>query len=408
MKRQDLVFGKVNAHELVKQYGTPLYVYDEDILRQRCRDMRDLLTYEKFRVNYSAKANTNVEILKIACEEGLDVDAMSPGEMFLEEKAGFTADRIMFIGNNVSQEEMKYAVSRGILVSVDSLAQLELLGEVNRGGKACVRINPGIGAGHHEKVVTGGKKAKFGIMIEDIPKALAICEKYEMKLAGLNQHIGSLFLEPDAYVQAAAQMLQIAEQVPGLEMIDFGGGMGIPYRHETENRLDLKRLGAELDKVVKEWAAKNHDITVRIEPGRYVVAESAVILGSVHSVKENYATHFIGTDVGFNVLARPVMYDSYHEVSLAPKRERPVELLHNPAYIVGNICESGDILTHDRPVLETEVGDVLIIHDAGAYGFVMASNYNSRPLPAEVLIQSNGEVRVIRKRQTLEDLYPTV
>lgn len=406
MGYENLVFGKKDVHELIKQFGSPLYVYDEQILRQRCQEMRTLLQYPLFRVNYSAKANTNVELLKIVYSEDLDVDGMSPGEMYLEMKAGFTPERITFIGNNVSRDELLFAVEKGILVSVDSLSQLKTLGEINRGGRVCLRINPGIGAGHHAKVVTGGKKAKFGIAVEDLPLAQEIANQYQMTITGLNQHIGSLFLEPDAYVEAAGFILDTAAALPSVEMVDLGGGFGIPYRHGVEPRLDLADLGARLDKLINAWVASNRPITVRTEPGRYVVAECGALLGTVTSVKENYNTYFVGTDIGFNMLVRPVMYDSYHEISVAPAQNRPYEVYDKPVYVVGNICESGDILVHDRPVPCCVEGDALIVHDAGAYGFAMASSYNSRPLPAEVLITLDGDVRLMRKAQTLKDLWP--
>lgn len=400
------VFNKIDVHSLLKEFGSPLYVYDEDLLRQRCREMKTLMKYDNYRVNYSAKANTNVELLKIICEEGLDVDGMSPGEMFLEMKAGFTPDRITFIGNNVSLDELRFAVDHGILVSIDSLSQLELLGEINQGGKVCLRLNPGIGAGHHEKVITGGKKAKFGIAVEDLNKALEIADKYNMTISGLNQHIGSLFLDPEPYVEAAATILDIAATIPTIEFVDLGGGFGIPYQHEVEPRLDLQSLGSKLDKLIQDWVASHWPITIKTEPGRYVTAECGALLSTIHAIKENYNTFFIGTDAGFNTLVRPVMYDSYHEIDLAPKRERKFELYDKDVYLVGQICESGDILCHDRPFPVCEIGDAIVINDAGAYGFSMASNYNSRPLPAEVLIQSDGSPRLIRKRQTLNDLCP--
>lgn len=400
-----LVFDKADVHALLDKFGSPLYVYDEATLRERCREMHDLLKYPNFRVNYSAKANTNVELLKIVGSEDLDVDGMSPGEMYLEMKAGFTPKRITFIGNNVSQPELQFAVSHGILVSVDSLSQLKLLGEVNRGGSVCLRINPGIGAGHHEKVVTGGKKAKFGIAVEDLPLAQKIARDFDMTITGLNQHIGSLFLEPDAYLAAAAFILEVAAGLPTVEMVDLGGGFGIPYRHEVEPRLDLALLGAQLDQLIADWVVKNRPITIRTEPGRYVVAECGALLGTVTSIKENYNTIFVGTDLGFNTLVRPVMYDSYHELTVVPSQERPFELFDKPVYVVGQICESGDILAHDRPIPRCQEGDAIIVHDAGAYGFAMASTYNSRPLPAEVLIQQDGTARVIRRAQTLEDLW---
>ncbi|MEQ8200490.1 MAG: diaminopimelate decarboxylase [Syntrophomonadaceae bacterium] len=402
---ENLVFGKKDAHQLLQEYGSPLYVYDEEILRLRCREMKNLLTYPKFRVNYSAKANTNVELLKIVCSEDLDVDGMSPGEMHLEMMAGFTPQRITFIGNNVSPDEFRYAVERGILVSVDSLSQLETLGKINRGGQVCLRINPGIGAGHHEKVVTGGKKVKFGIALEDLPWALDIARQNQMTITGLNQHIGSLFLEPDAYVEAAAFILQTAAALPSVEMVDLGGGFGIPYRHGVEPRLDLAELGTRLDRLINDWVACNRPLMIRTEPGRYVVAECGALLGTVTAIKNNYNTVFVGTDIGFNTLVRPVMYDSYHEISIAPGTERPYQEYRQPVYVVGNICESGDILVHDRVIPCCREGDALIVHDAGAYGFAMASTYNSRPLPAEVLITTSGDVRLIRRAQTLRDLW---
>lgn len=402
---ENLVFGKKDAHELLKEYGSPLYVYDEVTLRQRCREMRNLLKYPRFRVNYSAKANNNIELLKIICSEDLDVDGMSPGEMHLELMAGLLPHRITFIGNNVSPDEFLYAVERGILVSVDSISQLETLGQVNRGGRVCLRINPGIGAGHHEKVITGGKNVKFGITVEDLPWAQDVASKYQMTITGLNQHIGSLFLEPDAYVEAAAFILETAASIPDVEMVDLGGGFGIPYRHGVEPRLDLVELGNRLDRLINDWVEHNRPLTVRTEPGRYVVAECGALLGTVTAVKNNYNTVFVGTDIGFNTLVRPAMYDSYHEISVAPATERHYEEYRQPVYVVGNICESGDILVHDRVIPCCREGDALIVHDAGAYGFAMASNYNARPLPAEVLITSSGNVRLIRRAQTLDDLW---
>lgn len=400
------VFDKVDVHKLLQEYGSPLYIYDEEILRERCRELRNLIKYPQFRVNYSAKANTNVELLKIIHDEDLDVDAMSPGEMYLEMMAGYTSDRMMFIGNNVSKQELQFAVDRGIYVSVDSLSQLALLGEVNRGGQVCLRINPGIGAGHHEKVITGGKKAKFGIAIEDLPKAQEIASRYDMTITGLNHHIGSLFLETEAYIEAAAQLLQVAADLPGIQVVDFGGGMGIPYKHDLDPRLDLNKLGQELNDLVENWVKEHWPITVRIEPGRYIVAECGAVLGTVTAVKNNYNTNFVGCDIGFNTLIRPAMYDSYHGISVVPSDDRPYKEYEQAVYLVGQICESGDILAHDRVLPVCQEGDAVIVHDAGAYGFAMASSYNSRPLPAELLIQKDGQVRLIRKAQTLEDLWP--
>jgi len=194
-------FGNSDPFELIEEYGSPLYVYNERIFRERCREMKNLVSYPNFSVNYSVKANSNLQLLKIALEEGLNVDAMSPGEIFLELQAGFKPEQILFISNNVSADEMKFAIDRKITVSVDSLSQLELFGKINPGGSVAIRFNPGVGAGHHKKVITGGKETKFGVDPNFIPQVKEILKKYNLKLVGINQHIGSLFMEGSAYIQ---------------------------------------------------------------------------------------------------------------------------------------------------------------------------------------------------------------
>lgn len=398
-------YGNTDPIELVKKYGSPLYVYNESLLRERCRELKNLVTYPNFTVNYSVKANGNLSIIKIAQEEGLKADAMSPGEMYVEELAGFKPEDILYISNNVSREEMKYALDRGILISVDSVSQLEQLGQLNPSSRVAVRFNPGVGAGHHEKVVTGGKKTKFGVAICDIPLVKEVLNKYNLTLVGINQHIGSLFMEGDKYIEGAGSILEIAKHFDNLEFIDMGGGFGIPYKKlASEPRLDMKSLGEKLDKVLHAFAKEyGKQVTFKIEPGRYVVAECGVLLGSVYALKENFSINYVGTDLGFNVLKRPVMYNSHHDVEVYREENIPSQN-SRPVTIVGNICESGDIIAKDRLLPEIKQKDILGILDAGAYGYCMASNYNNRLRPAEVLVMENGETKIIRKRDTLEDL----
>lgn len=398
-------YGNTSPIDLIKEYGSPLYVYNEDILRERCRELKNLVTYKNFQVNYSVKANGNLSLLKIIRSEGLKADAMSPGEIYVEEMAGFSSEDILFITNNVSKDEMQYALNRNILISVDSVSQLETLGKINTCGKVCIRFNPGVGAGHHEKVVTGGKKTKFGVASEDIPKVKEILTKYNLNLVGINQHIGSLFMEGDNYIEGAMSILSIAKEFENLEFIDLGGGFGIPYKKlASQSRLNLIHLGERLDKVLHAFAAEyGKEVLFKIEPGRYVVAESGVLLGSVYSIKENYGITYVGTDLGFNVLKRPVMYDSHHDVEVYREKNIPSQNSH-PVTIVGNICESGDIIAKDRLLPQILEDDILGILDAGAYGYCMASNYNNRLRPAEVLISSNGDPELIRRRDTYEDI----
>lgn len=398
-------FGKTNPVDLVKEFGSPLYVYNENIFRERCSELKNLLTYPHFSVNYSVKANGNLSLIKIARDEGLSVDAMSPGEIYVELKAGFKPEQILYISNNVSKEEMQFAIDHGILTSVDSLSQLEMFGQINEGGRVCVRFNPGVGAGHHEKVVTGGKKTKFGVDPNFVPQVKALLEKYKLRLVGINQHIGSLFMEGGHYVEGVQSVLRLAEQFENLEFVDMGGGFGIPYHKQAgQKRLDLKDLATQLDQVLFDWTKRyGKEITFKIEPGRYVVAESGSLLGTAHAIKENYGMKYVGTDLGFNVLKRPVLYDSHHDVEIYRESNRPsthTEVVN----IVGNICESGDIIAKERELPEIFEGDIINVLDAGAYGYCMASNYNNRLRPAEVLITSSGEAKLIRRRDTFEDL----
>jgi diaminopimelate decarboxylase len=398
-------FGNSDPVSLSEEFGSPLYVYNEEILRNRCRDLKALISYPKFSVNYSLKANSNLEILKIVRSEGLTVDAMSPGEIYLNTLAGYKPEQILFISNNVDADEFKYAINAGVKISVDSVAQLELFGKINPGGKVAFRLNPGVGAGHHEKVTTAGQNTKFGIEMSMIPEVKRILKQYNLKLIGINQHIGSLFMEGGAYLQSAGNILSVAKEFEDLEFIDLGGGFGIPYKKQSDQaRLNLQELGGKLDKVIKTFVGEyGKEIEFKIEPGRYIVAESSILLGKVNAVKKNYATKYIGTDLGFNVLVRPVMYDAHHDIEIYRKSGTP-SVKEEAVTIVGNICETGDIIAKDRKLPEIFENDILGVLDSGAYGYSMSSNYNSRLRPAEVLIASDGNPRIIRRRDTLEDL----
>lgn len=414
-----------NPEEIVMNYGTPLYVYNEDILRNRMHAVAQVITKYPYTANYSVKANTNINILKIALEEGLNCDAMSPGEVQMLFKAGFPAERIFFIPNNVAPEEMKFALENKVIASMDSLAQLELFGqvcedlEIPAGERKCaVRLNPGVGAGHHEKVITAGKKTKFAIAEADISKIFEITEKYGITIAGINQHIGSLFMDPQPYLDAVTNLLRIASDFDNLEFIDFGGGYGIPY-HKLDDEKDFpmedfkSRLEPILTNFVENYIKKetksgkpNKTPLFKSEPGRFCVAEASVILGRVHAVKQNADKTYVGTDVGMNVLVRPSMYDSWHDVEVI---RDGVVVEHGGAdmmeqTVTGNICESGDILAKDRVLPPMQRGDLACLLDTGAYGYSMCSSYNSRPRPAEVLICSDGTVKQIRRRETIEDL----
>lgn len=400
-------FGKTHPEELAQTYGTPLYVYNEAILRQRMNEMKSLITSAPFTVNYSIKTNSNLSILKIALDEGLNADAMSPGEIHFLLEAGFSAEDIFYVSNNVSEEEMKFAIDRGIMTSLDSVSQLDRFGQLNPGGKCAIRLNPGVGAGHHEKVVTAGKKTKFSIAQEDIDRAKAVAKKHGLRIVGVNQHIGSLFLDAKPFIEAVKNFLSLARSFEDLEFVDFGGGFGIPYKKLSgEPAIDLQSFSSELNRIISDWTKDyGKDVLFKIEPGRFIAGEAGVLLGRVQSKKQNAGLKYVGTDLGMNVLIRPMMYDSWHDIEVYRKGKLISEYdSSEEVTVVGNICETGDIIAEGRLLPRIEEDDIVCVLDAGAYGFAMTSNYNNRLKPAEVLIDMTGAHRLIRRRQTLEDL----
>ena len=401
-------FKGIDPEEIAGKYGTPTYVYNEEIIRKRMREVVNVITKYPYRANYSMKANSNLTILKIALEEGLNADAMSEGEMRLLIKAGFPSDRIFFVPNNVDRSELQFAIDNGIMTSLDSLDQLDLFGRLNPGGKCSVRINPGVGAGHHEKVVTAGKKTKFGVAEEDVDKIFEIVEKYDLKIAEINQHVGSQYLDPEPFLAAVENFLRIAEKFDSLEYIDFGGGYGIPYHKlDDEARFDMASFTERFTALLDVYAAKHKDRLplFKSEPGRYCVAEGGVILGRVHACKQNAGKKYAGTDIGMNVLARPTLYDSYHDIEILHKGKAVSRDVLEEISVSGNICESGDLLCKERPLAHIETGDLVCVLDAGAYGYSMSSSYNTRPRAAEVLITKEGKDVLIRRRETYEDLF---
>lgn len=395
-----------NPLDLIRQYGSPLYVYSEDTLRKSCRDMKSLLKLDNAQVCYSAKANANPHLLRIVRSEGLTVDSMSPGELALDKLAGFTKDEINYVCNNVSGEELALAAREAHLVSVDSISQLDNFGRQVPGGEVMIRLNPGHGAGHHQKVVTAGKNTKFGINPEDFPQVREVCEKYNLTIIGLNQHLGSLIMEPDTFLTAMEWLLSISEEFEQVRHIDFGGGFGIPYRKYAEQaRLDIAAFRTRATTLLKDWMAKTgYSGTFGIEPGRYISAECGICLGTVTATKNNGETRYACTDIGFNILPRPMLYDAFHDVEIYGSHSNSAKRKDMPQTIVGNICESGDILVKDYTIPEIQKDDVLGFLDAGAYCYAMASSYNQRMLPAEVLICSDGSLKLIRRRETIEEL----
>jgi diaminopimelate decarboxylase len=405
IRENRLYLGGVAASEIVEEFGSPLYVYEEKTLRARARELLGAVTYPKREIKYACKANTNLEIMKIFREEGMSIDAVSPGEVYAALKAGFDPDQILFTTNNATREEIDYGIERGVKINVDSLSQLRFVGERYPGSKVCVRINPNVGGGHHDHVITGGPESKFGIDYTQVDRIKELSRTYGLSIVGMHQHIGSGILQPEKFIEAMNVLLETAGKFDDLTFIDFGGGIGVPYREE-ERRINVKVLGQKISEEFESFCRSyGRELTLILEPGRYLVAESGFLLATVTSIKEGQHHRFVGVNSGFNHLVRPAMYGSYHPILNADA----VDGSRIPQTIAGNLCESGDTFTRneegivDRDLPPFSEGAVVAILNAGAYGFSMASLYNTRPRPAEVLV-GDGRTRVIRKRETIEEL----
>ena len=396
----------ISAEELVRKYGSPLYVYNGDLIRQRYREVVSSIKYPKTRMLYACKANTNPEIMKILLEEGCGIDAVSYGEVLLALNTGFKPENILFTGNNIDDEEMKKVISKKIMVNIDSISQLERYGQLIPGSKISVRINPDVGAGHHNHVVTGGPDSKFGIYYNRAEEIKKIVIKYNLKVTGLHMHVGSRFLDSKPFLKAMETLLEIAEQFKELDFIDFGGGLGVPYSPD-ENSIDLKDFGEQVSNLFSNWCNRyGREIEMVFENGRYYVAEAGHLLVRVNTIKSTPKFKFAGVDSGFNHLIRPTMYGSYHKIVNLSNTEGEKEKI----VVAGNLCESGDVFTRNeqesvpRELPKIREGDILSIENAGAYGFSMSSNYNLRLKPAEVLITGKN-IRLIRRRETYEDIF---
>lgn len=403
-----LVIGGADAVELAEEYGTPLYVIDEMRIRDNYRRLHRAFSrnYSDFQVFYACKANTNLAVMRILEEEGSGIDAVSPGEIYTALMAGFDPERILYTGNNVRDDELQFALEAGVRINIDSRSQLLRLAEMAPEGlEVSFRVNPLVGAGHHEHCITGGEMSKFGIMESEAPEVYSLALDLGLKPVGIHAHIGSGILDPEPFMLAVESLMDIAGRVHGetgveFEFIDFGGGLGIPYTPDEEP-LDIDEFASRITGLFKDKLS-DYGLgkpVMCLEPGRYIVGDASYLLTRVNTVKESYRK-FAGVDAGFNTLLRPAMYGSYHHILVA---DRPLAGPSGKIDIAGNVCESGDLFARDRPMPEVNEGDILAIMNAGAYSFSMASQYNSRPRPAEVLVR-DGDAEVVRRRETFADL----
>lgn len=398
----------VSTLNLAEKFDTPLYVMSETRIRQNYRRLLNALSrhFQKIRIYYSAKANTNLSVLRILKEEGAYIDTVSVGEVYLALEAGFPRNMVLFTGTNVRDDELRYLSDSGVVMNIDSLSQMSRLLAYHRPEVISVRVNPEIGAGHHVHVITAGKDSKFGIWENDVIRAYSMARDTGVKKFGIQMHIGSGIQEVEPLLRAAEKLLDIADSIHrelGIEFdfIDFGGGLGVPYKPDEE-ALNLEVFSERVLELFKERTGKHGlgDPSFCMEPGRFIVADTGLLLTRVNTVKVTPYKIYVGVDAGFNTLVRPVMYGSYHHIVLANRVDTQQEETYD---IAGPLCESGDLLARDRKLPKIREGDLLAILDAGAYGFSMSSQYNSRPRCAEVLVKGE-EYSLIRQRESFDAL----
>jgi diaminopimelate decarboxylase len=401
--RQEI--GGVSVQDIANKFGTPTYVYDSAKIEERIHDLKQFDV-----VRYAQKACSNIAILDLCRRHGVVVDAVSAGEIHRAFKAGYSAQGsphpIVYTADIFDREALELVVKHKLHVNCGSPDMIDQLGAVSPGHEITLRVNPGFGHGHSQKTNTGGESSKHGIWHDQVTDCLLRADRHGIGVTGVHMHIGS-GTDLEHLAQVCGAMEKTAAEVGrSLTTISAGGGLPVPYR-ANQTYVDLAKYYELWNTTRKKLEDKfGHKITLELEPGRYLVAESGYLISEIRAIKQSGANTFYLLDAGFNNLARPILYGSYHPMSLAVPENRSL----NEVVVGGPLCESGDIFTQEegglvckRALPQAQVGDLLILEVAGAYGSVMASNYNSKPLAAEVLIQK-GQSHLIRARQTVEDL----
>ena len=393
--------------DLAEQFGTPLYVYDANKIIEKIAILRDSFQNVNLKIKYACKANTNLAILKLMRKHGVEIDVVSPEELRLAMMAGFEGSQITFTPSGVSFDEIELAAELGTRINLDNLDVLEKFGQRFGNTKgALIRLKPHVFGGGNEKIMTAHPESKFGISIHQKEEILAIVEKYDMKIIGLHQHTGSDVKNADAFTKAASAILDMAFSFKDLEIIDLGGGFKVSYK-DGDVVTDMKEVGEILTNAFLDFSKKyGRELQLWIEPGKFLVSESGTFLTTANVVKADPIKTFVGVNSGLNHLGRPMMYGAYHDIFNASNKD---ESEQNEYRVVGYICETDTFSwtsegkQGERLMNKVTAGDIIAIKNAGAYCFSMASQYNSRLLPAEVLVHE-GEAKLIRKRDTFEDI----
>jgi diaminopimelate decarboxylase len=384
---------------IARKHGAPVYVYDAHVISAQYNRLKNAFRkVEHLKLHYAVKANSNLSVLRLMHQLGAGLDTVSIEEVRLGLRSGVAPEDIIYTPNGVSIEELEEARSLGVQINIDNLSVLELFGQRYPETPVCVRINPHVMAGGNANISVGHIDSKFGISIHQVPHILRIVELTKMRINGVHMHTGSDILDIDVFLHASEILFEAATHFKDLEFIDFGSGFKVPYKKD-DIETPIEELGEKLSERFNAFCEKiGKPLTLSFEPGKFLVSQAGTFVAKVNVVKQTTSTVFAGVDSGFNHLMRPMLYGSYHHI----------ENISNPKgkprfySVVGYICET-DTFGSNRQIAEITEGDLLAFHNAGAYCFSMSSNYNSRLRPAEVLWY-NGEVHLIRSRETFEDL----
>ncbi len=384
---------------IANEFGTPVYIYHAEKIKEQYTKLKEAFNRTDVRFFYACKALTNINVLKYVQALGASLDCVSVNEVKLGLLAGFSNENILYTPNCVDFAEILEAKELGVTINIDSIPLLEQFGNKFAGSyPICVRLNPHIMAGGNFKISTGHIDSKFGISIHQVRHIERIIKTTGLKVTGLHMHTGSEIKDVNVFLQGLEIMFEMARRFPDLDFIDLGSGFKVPYQDddvETDVSLLAQKLGEAFDAFEKETGKQ---IQVWFEPGKYIVSEAGYLIVKANVIKQTPATVFAGVNSGFNHLIRPMFYEAFHRIENISNLTGPERIYT----VVGNICET-DTFAWDRKLSEIKEGDLLAFYNAGAYGFEMSSNFNSRLRPAEVLVK-DGENILIRKRETFEDL----
>lgn len=391
--------GGIPATEIAEEFGSPLYVYDAQKIQQQYHKLKNAFPGVKVGIHYALKALNNINILRLLKSEGCGLDAVSLQEVQMGLRAGFQPSDIIFSPNCVDFQEIQEAVKLGVHINIDNISILDQFGHTFGGTvPVCIRLNPHIMAGGHSHISVGHIDSKFGISIYQLRHVVRLVQSHGIRVNGLHMHTGSDILDADVFLRGAELLFDAAADFPDLEFMDFGSGFKVGYK-EGDIVTDVAEIGQKIAEAFKAFCQNyGRELELWFEPGKFLVSESGYLLVKANVIKQTTSTVFIGVNSGQNHLIRPMFYDAYHHIVNASNPNGLPRLYS----VVGYICET-DTLGYDRKISEVREGDILAIHNAGAYAFSMSNNYNARFRPAEVLVL-DGKAHLIRKAETLEDL----